>query len=252
MRTRTVLGGAQHRRELRCRAAADRAATAGSRASPSAGLAVSASSIAGQRLGQFVAADIEGAQRHRPALHAAHQAGEELVLLVLARQLLAVHVEELGAHQAQRPSRRWRARARVRPAVRDWLRGGSRYRRGSPPAAAAAAPDAAARAASCLAPGAVVRDGLRARVDDDDARGAVDQHRRIGRAPRPAAPGPPSTAGNPSARAMIAVWPSGPPNSAAKPPIRRGSISAVSPGRDLLRQNDRAAGQRSNRRRKAS
>ena len=46
----------------------------------------------------------------------------------------------------------------------------------------------------------------------------------------PARPDTPSTAGSPSERAMIAVCPSAPPSAAAKPPMRAGSMSAVSAG----------------------
>ena len=62
---------------------------------------VGAAACLASGLGQFVAADIERAERHRPPVHAAHQAGIELVLLVLVGQVLAVHVEELGAHQPE-------------------------------------------------------------------------------------------------------------------------------------------------------
>ena len=43
-------------------------------------------------------------------------------------------------------------------------------------------------------------------------------------------PGTPSTAGMPSARSMMAVWPSAPPSSVATPAMRDGSSSAASAG----------------------
>ncbi len=46
-------------------------------------------------------------------------------------------------------------------------------------------------------------------------------------------PGTPSTAGTASARSMMAVWPSAPPSSVAKPATRAGSIRAASAGRNV-------------------
>src|SRR5437660_1250376 len=50
---------------------------------------------------------------------------------------------------------------------------------------------------------------------------------------RSSRPGTERTAGRPSARATIAVWLSAPPETAAKPATRSGSISAVSAGFDF-------------------
>ncbi len=100
MRTAPPARGAQHRRELGVEQAAllERQPDRAQSERRVGGLG---GDVAGQRLGQFVAADIERPQRYRLALHAAHQRREEFVLLVLARQVLAVHVEEFGAYQAE-------------------------------------------------------------------------------------------------------------------------------------------------------
>ena len=66
---------------------------------PSAGLAAWPWRSASGR-GQLVAADIEGAHGDRPAVEAAHQGAQGLVLLLLVRQVGAVHEQELGAQQA--------------------------------------------------------------------------------------------------------------------------------------------------------
>ena len=67
---------------------------------PSAGLVPAAAGL-GERRGELVAADIERADGDRTTGHAAHQPAIGLELLVLVGQVLAVHVEELAAHQPQ-------------------------------------------------------------------------------------------------------------------------------------------------------
>jgi hypothetical protein len=53
-----------------------------------------------QRGGQLVVADIQGADGHRPPAHGLDDLAQDLVLLVLGRQVGAVHIEEFGAQQA--------------------------------------------------------------------------------------------------------------------------------------------------------
>ena len=119
---RPVGGGAQHRRELRVEQAAVLQATVGSRAGRAPGCRPGHAWSVSER-GQLVAADIEGAHRHRLAFHAADQRREHGILLVLARQIVAVHVEKLGAHQPEPHRPVGRRLGQLDAAIRDWLRG---------------------------------------------------------------------------------------------------------------------------------
>ena len=98
-------------------------------------------SMAGQRRGELVAADVEGAHGDRPARPCRAPAPRRPAYCSSSLgQVVAVHVEELGAHEAEPHARRWPAPARARSAVRDCPRARSRPRRGSPRAAGAGAP----------------------------------------------------------------------------------------------------------------
>ena len=55
--------------------------------------------MAGERLGQLVAAHIQGARRHRPAVEPFDELAQRAILLLLIGQAVAVHEHELGAQQ---------------------------------------------------------------------------------------------------------------------------------------------------------
>ena len=132
-----------------------------------------------QRAGQLFAAEIEGAHRHRLAFHAADQRREHGILLVLPRQIVAVHVEKLGAHQPQphRPVGR-----RLGQLDRQFEIG---FEGDLDPVAGRRRQPAQPRqmtplARQQVAPRLVIGDGLRRRVDDHGPLGAVDHHHRVG------------------------------------------------------------------------
>ena len=52
-----------------------------------------------QRTGELVAADVECADGDGTAIHTFNQTAVGEILFLLARQLVAVHIEELGAQQ---------------------------------------------------------------------------------------------------------------------------------------------------------
>ena len=57
--------------------------------------------MAAQRPRYLFATEVEGAHGDRFSIHPAHQRRENRVLFFLAREVVAVHVEELGANEAE-------------------------------------------------------------------------------------------------------------------------------------------------------
>ena len=106
-------------------------------------------------------------------------------------------------------------------------------------AGAAAAASASARARRLrVAARLVVGDGLRAGVDVDDARAAVERQRRaVGDARAPSGPAP-ITAGMPSARATIAACPVAPPRAVTSPKRALGVERRGLAGRELVGEHD--------------
>src|SRR5207302_10280032 len=60
----------------------------------------------GQYVGDLLAADVERADRHGAPVHAFQQRAERGELLILTGQIVAIHVEELAAHEAKTGSTR--------------------------------------------------------------------------------------------------------------------------------------------------
>ncbi len=183
---------------------------------------------AGERLDLLLAAPVQHADGDGVALHRLDDAGVDVGLRRLAGQHVAVHEQELAAQQPHA----------VRTGLRDQRQLGRDFQVGLQlhlDAAQRHGGQAAQPAQRCwrrakaITPGAP---GSRWRAPGPGSPG-----RRCRRSPRsrrpayaPAAPIAPSTAGMPSARSMMAVWPSAPPSSVATPATRAGSISAASAG----------------------